>query len=563
MTDVFISYKREERNRCIAIYNALLDLRLSVWFDAHIDPGTSFDREIEREVQRAKAILVLWSRRAKESDWVRAEARLGKQGNRLAAVRLDDCILPLEFASVQTVDLFETDSIRGSEEWARVTDRIGGLVGRPGLGDFVRCEQSADAGRWQSWIDRFADVPLVPVAEGRLKALHMAMPQGSGRVPGGRKIPGAESGGASSDIPVQEEEEAESDTAADVHAQRTATGAAIPAEPPRRPADSEPFEDRKNGDDRRAHIFWARAREIAERTTIWQRAAVGAALAVILLLFLWPFTGAQNDAREVAAETAGEATDETPFAIDCEAIGDPGEQIVCDSEELRALDRQTAEQFGEMREGADEQLRTMLDIAQNAMIRQRNRCETTGCARSAYEEFQEQMALAVNGEDAPLEEGEDGESAGEENVETVEEAPQETEGERRQRLAMSLARNRLSSARSYLVARGVAASDISTSIVTESLAGVSTADGVRDQQARRIEITFGPDTSAQTDRVQQRQAGAPPPPPCESGPYLIFFDWEDAGIRPDAGAVLDAVAATYQSGRCPTRILMQANLSPT
>lgn len=557
MTDVFISYKREERNRCVAIYNALLDLRLSVWFDAHIDPGTSFDREIEREVQRAKAILVLWSRRAKESDWVRAEARLGKQGNRLAAVRLDDCILPLEFASVQTVDLFETDSIRGSEEWARVTDRIGGLVGRPGLGDFVRCEQSADARRWQAWIDRFGDDPLVPVAEGRLAALHMAMPQSSGR------IPGAESGGGSPDKPVEEEAAAESDTAADVDAPRTATGAAIPAEPPRRPADAAPSEEGQNGAERRAYIFWDRARAIAERTTIWQRTAAGAALAVILLLFLWPFTGAQNGAREVAAETTGEAAEETPFAIDCEAIGDPGEQIVCDSEALRALDRQAAEQFGEMREGADEQLRTRLDTARTAMIRERNGCETSGCAQSAYEEFRGQMALAVNGEETALEEGEDEESAEEENVETAEDAPQETEGERLQRLAMSLARNRLSSARSYLVARGVAASDISTSIVAESRVGASVADGVRDQQNRRIEITVGPDTPAQTDRVQQRQAGAPPPPPCAPGPYLIFFDWEDAGIRPDAASILDAVAATYQSGRCPRSLMMWANLSPT
>ena len=84
MTDVFISYKREERARCVAIYNALVDLKLSVWFDAHIEPGTDFDREIEREVRSAASVLVLWSERAADSDWIRAEARSGRQTNRRA-----------------------------------------------------------------------------------------------------------------------------------------------------------------------------------------------------------------------------------------------------------------------------------------------------------------------------------------------------------------------------------------------------------------------------------------------------------------------------------------------
>src|SRR3989344_8845869 len=105
MTDVFISYKREERARCVAIYNALVDLKLSVWFDAHIEPGTDFDREIEREVRGASAVLVLWSERPADSDWIRAEARTGRQTNRLVAIRLDDCLPPLEFASAQAIDL--------------------------------------------------------------------------------------------------------------------------------------------------------------------------------------------------------------------------------------------------------------------------------------------------------------------------------------------------------------------------------------------------------------------------------------------------------------------------
>lgn len=171
MTDVFISYKREERPRCVAVYNALIDLKLSVWFDAHIEPGADFDREIEREVRSASAVLVLWSALAADSDWIRAEARTGRQAERLVAARLDDCLPPLEFASVQAVDLFDRRDFQSGEGWRQIAQRIGRLVGRPGLGDYVRCEQAADAGLWRGWIAANAGDPLAETARQRLAAL--------------------------------------------------------------------------------------------------------------------------------------------------------------------------------------------------------------------------------------------------------------------------------------------------------------------------------------------------------------------------------------------------------
>ena len=171
MTDVFISYKREERGRCVAIYNALVDLKLSVWFDAHIEPGTDFDREIEREVRGAAAVLVLWSELAADSDWIRAEARTGRQSERLVAARLDDCLPPLEFASVQAVDLFDRRDFQSDEGWRQIVARIGRLVGRAGLGDYVRCEQDADAGRWRGWIAANPGDPLIEKAKERLAML--------------------------------------------------------------------------------------------------------------------------------------------------------------------------------------------------------------------------------------------------------------------------------------------------------------------------------------------------------------------------------------------------------
>jgi len=191
MTDVFISYKREERARCVAIYNALVDLKLSVWFDAHIEPGTSFDREIEREVRGAKAILVLWSELACDSDWIRAEARTGKQGERLVAARLDDCLPPLEFASVQAVDLFDAGNFQSGEGWRLIVARIGRLTGRIGLGDYVRCEQAADAALWKAWLEDNPADPLAAKAQERLDALVVTAPAAAAPTPARTKAVGA------------------------------------------------------------------------------------------------------------------------------------------------------------------------------------------------------------------------------------------------------------------------------------------------------------------------------------------------------------------------------------
>ena len=67
MTDVFISDKREDRARCVAIADALRALGPDVWVDARLESGVSFDAEIESRIHAAKAVLVLWSPLAAQS----------------------------------------------------------------------------------------------------------------------------------------------------------------------------------------------------------------------------------------------------------------------------------------------------------------------------------------------------------------------------------------------------------------------------------------------------------------------------------------------------------------
>jgi hypothetical protein len=61
MTDVFISYASEDRDRVREIVAALESSGWIIWWDRRIDAGSAYDREIERAIDEAKCIVVVWS----------------------------------------------------------------------------------------------------------------------------------------------------------------------------------------------------------------------------------------------------------------------------------------------------------------------------------------------------------------------------------------------------------------------------------------------------------------------------------------------------------------------
>lgn len=165
--DIFISYKREERARVEAIAKALRDLKLSIWFDARLQTGNSFDDEINREVRAAKCVLVCWSPGAVASEWVRAEASIGRQRGVLAACFLAECEPYPPFNLVHAEDL-STGALDGENPaWAKMVEQIGHLVGRPGLGAYVSAQNQR--GALGAWLADHASDPLADVALAQLR----------------------------------------------------------------------------------------------------------------------------------------------------------------------------------------------------------------------------------------------------------------------------------------------------------------------------------------------------------------------------------------------------------
>ncbi len=109
MADIFISYKRQEREKARAIAEMLVMHGYDVWWDIELLPGDKFSREIDEVIKSASAAIVLWSKRAVESNFVRAEAHKAYNKNILIPVRLDDCELPIPFNTSHTMDLSTWD----------------------------------------------------------------------------------------------------------------------------------------------------------------------------------------------------------------------------------------------------------------------------------------------------------------------------------------------------------------------------------------------------------------------------------------------------------------------
>jgi formylglycine-generating enzyme required for sulfatase activity len=117
LPDVFISYNREDRETARLISNALEAEGFSVWWDAALRAGETYDEVTEHNLRNAGAVVVLWSKRSSNSKWVRAEATVGERSSTLVPALIEDCERPIRFELVQTADLRHWRGDRADTNW--------------------------------------------------------------------------------------------------------------------------------------------------------------------------------------------------------------------------------------------------------------------------------------------------------------------------------------------------------------------------------------------------------------------------------------------------------------
>ena len=107
MTDVFISYKAEDRRRIQPLVQALQSDGYSVWWDQHIGTGDEWRQTIEQQLDAAKCVIVAWSKDSigPEGHFVRDEASRAQRRHVYVPILLDPVDPPLGFGESQATSL--------------------------------------------------------------------------------------------------------------------------------------------------------------------------------------------------------------------------------------------------------------------------------------------------------------------------------------------------------------------------------------------------------------------------------------------------------------------------
>ena len=101
---IFVSYSREDQKRAKPIIELLERAGYVVWWDGLLDPGERFSHTTEAALERARAVVVLWSKASTASHWVHDEATRGRDRRVLVPLSLDGSEAPLGFRQFQVID---------------------------------------------------------------------------------------------------------------------------------------------------------------------------------------------------------------------------------------------------------------------------------------------------------------------------------------------------------------------------------------------------------------------------------------------------------------------------
>ncbi len=130
MSQVFISYKKEDRPRVRRLVDALTAEGLSVWWDIQIEGGTAWRDAIQAQLDSAACVVVVWSRDAvgPEGHFVQDEAGRADRRGVYLPVTIDTVTPPLGFGHKQTISLVGWRGDRRDARFLDVLDAVRNLV---------------------------------------------------------------------------------------------------------------------------------------------------------------------------------------------------------------------------------------------------------------------------------------------------------------------------------------------------------------------------------------------------------------------------------------------------
>jgi hypothetical protein len=146
VSEIFISYASEDRERAAVLAGALEALGWSVWWDREIPIGKPYPDVIKEELESARCAVVLWSQHSASSQWVQREARLAAEQQKLFPVLIEAMAPPWEFSELQACDLASWSGAIDDPGFQRLLTDLQAVLGPPPNAGAARTE-AADTGR--------------------------------------------------------------------------------------------------------------------------------------------------------------------------------------------------------------------------------------------------------------------------------------------------------------------------------------------------------------------------------------------------------------------------------
>jgi len=133
LSDIFLSYNRDNQATARRFAEAFEHAGFSVWWDQTLNAGEDYDKVTEKALEDAKAVVVLWSRKSVDSRWVRAEATQADRNGTLVPAMIEACKRPIMFELKQTADLSSWNGDPDNPAWQSYLASVRRLVQKDAL----------------------------------------------------------------------------------------------------------------------------------------------------------------------------------------------------------------------------------------------------------------------------------------------------------------------------------------------------------------------------------------------------------------------------------------------
>ena len=125
MSDIYLSYAEEDRERVQLLAEALREHGWSVFWKREIPSGRTHDELSEDELKTARSVIIVWSKQAIKSELIKAEANTALQREvPIHLILFDKVSLPPEWGAIRAADLSGWDGTADSPDLNKFMEDI-------------------------------------------------------------------------------------------------------------------------------------------------------------------------------------------------------------------------------------------------------------------------------------------------------------------------------------------------------------------------------------------------------------------------------------------------------